>query len=109
MTQSLRLIAAIGPRAGALKTRHVIGLPGRPHQELPWPHLVVIDASRHGVYLFRYTADRQDCGDTWHESIADAKVQAAFEYEGALGTWYDVPPEAEDLVRYAEAVGLIST
>ena len=104
----VRLVAAVGPQSGPLKTRHAIGIPGGPQEDLPFAQLLVLERAADGIYLYRYTADGDDCGDTWHESVEDAQAQAEFEYEAALGKWYDVPPGVEDVVVYAETVGLIS-
>lgn len=30
--------------------------------------------------MYRYTADGQFCGDTWHESFEQALAQAKYEY-----------------------------
>ena len=101
-------MASLGRQAGPLKTRHAVGLPDGPQALLPFAELLVIETSRDGVYLFRYTADGEFCGDSWHQSIEDAKDQAEYEYERALGQWYDVPTRAEDPIAYAHSVGLLS-
>ena len=38
-------------------------------------------------YLFGCDSDWNTVTDTWHQSLADAQVQAAFEYEGISETW----------------------
>jgi hypothetical protein len=102
-----RLIARVGPRTGEVRTVHTVGLPGRPQQLMPIPQLVVIEVGTDGVYLFRFTAGGADGGDTWHESVDDAKAQAAFEYDPALGEWYPVPPDVDDPVAFAVNLGLV--
>lgn len=103
-----RLIAPVGPLEGSLRTQHSIGLPGGPRERMPYPQLAVIEVQGEDVYLFRYTADREFGGDTWHESIAAAKEQAKHEYEAALGEWHEVPEPVDDPVEYALTIGLIS-
>ncbi len=40
-----------------------------------------------GVYLFYCSAAWEAITDTWHESVEDARAQAAFEYIGVEATW----------------------
>jgi len=49
--------------------------------DLPLPTYleIEIDESGHAM-LYRYRDDGAFCGDTWHESLQDAKEQAAYEY-----------------------------
>jgi hypothetical protein len=75
---------------------------------MPYPQLAVIEVQGEDVYLLRYTADGEFGGDTWHESIVDAKEQAEHEYEAALGEWHEVPEPVDDPVEYALTIGLIS-
>jgi hypothetical protein len=65
---------------------------------------LIIEESPDGMFLYRYDAKGQCVGDTWHMNMDDAKHQAAYEYEGALGTWQSVPSELEDAV----ALGIAS-
>ena len=41
--------------------------------------------------LFRYTAEGEFGGDTWHPSLDAAREQVEYEYEEALGEWVHVP------------------
>jgi hypothetical protein len=43
-------------------------------------------------YLFGCDADWQSVTDTWHETLAEAKAQAEFEYEGVTATWRSCGP-----------------
>lgn len=66
-------------------------------EEMGWPRVVVAAEHPDGVYLYRFTAEGEDAGDTLHESFDDARHQADFEYTSALGEWREVPasvPEA---------------
>ena len=107
-TQKIRILAAVGRQTGDLKTRHAVGMPGGPQVDLPFPQLLVIESATDGIFLYRYTAGGDACGDTWHQSIEDAREQASFEYQDSLGSWYDVPASVDDPVAYAHSVGLIS-
>jgi len=86
-------------------------MPGTAQVAMPFPNVVVIEPRNHGsdaqeCFLFRYTRDGQDCGDTWHRSVDEAKEQAAIEYGRALGPWASVPDEEPDIrnfvVKFAE-------
>jgi hypothetical protein len=45
--------------------------------------------AENAYYLFGCDAEWECVTDTWHESLADAKLQAEFEYEGISKTWID--------------------
>jgi hypothetical protein len=53
--------------------------------------LAICDAGKDGFYLLRCEDDWVPVTDTWHDSIANAKGQAAFEYEGVEATWQEPP------------------
>lgn len=59
--------------------------------EMRWPRVVVLFAYEDGPMLYRYTAAGQFAGDTWHESLEQARDQASFEYSAALGPWHEIP------------------
>jgi hypothetical protein len=54
-----------------------------------------------GPMVYRYTAQGDFAGDTWHEDIEQAKEQAEFEYGDALGEWREVPLDVSDPHTYA--------
>ena len=56
-----------------------------------WPRVVLLFDYKDGPMLFRYTSSGEFAGDTWHESLDQAKDQAEFEYESALGPWQEIP------------------
>jgi len=69
---------------------------------MPFPDVVLIcKPPDEGAMLYRYTKSGQFCGDTWHETLDQAKEQASFEYEGALGIWSEVPGAVENEHDYA--------
>lgn len=87
-------------------TRQFLGLPaelagGTPPTPMSDPDVVVLAATSDGPMLFRYTARGEFAGDTWHESLEDAKAQAEAEYGSALGDWQDVPEGVSDAEAYA--------
>jgi hypothetical protein len=87
---------------------HFVGLPPeltpdkREPVPFPYPDVIVITpASDVGVMLDRYTVWRDIAGDTWHESLAEAKQCAIEEYGDALSEWMEVPHDVEDAVSHA--------
>lgn len=51
----------------------------------PLARLLIIDVTDNaGVDLYRFAVDGRGGGDMWHETVADAKHQAEFEYDGEL-------------------------
>jgi hypothetical protein len=98
----VRLVALVGQIAGERRMRHTMGIPLDPAKLLPLPDVLLLESSADsGVMLFRYTIQGESAGDTWHESIADAKEQAIFEYRDALGRWFEVPDDVTDAHAYA--------
>lgn len=110
----VRLFALVAPVAPdrPLKTRHSWGLPpelteGRDERVLmPWARVLVLEEGSEGgegAMLYRYGGDDFEtfCGDTWAESVDQAKAQAKFEYEELVGAWQLVPEDVEDATSYA--------
>ncbi len=98
----VRLVALVGVIAGERQMVHTMGHPIDPEKLLPLPDVLLLEASEgSGVMLYRYTAQGEFGGDTWHETIADAKEQAIFEYRDALGRWSEVPADVTDAHAYA--------
>jgi hypothetical protein len=74
---------------------------------LPQARLLIIDETAEGVFLLRYSAQAQFAGDTWHETVAYAKEQAAFEF-GSTPGWTPLTtsdPTTEELVRHLLITG----
>lgn len=46
--------------------------------------MLLIEARADGVFLERFSVDADFGGDTWHETVEDAKHQAVFEYGEAV-------------------------
>ncbi len=107
--REMRYVATIRQTDLHPSTRHAIGLPielangiAEP-TPMPWPFVVLIHHNQSGIFLDRYTRDGQPAGDTWHKSVAEAKEQAAEEYDGMLGQWIEVPDDVQEdrLIAFA--------
>ena len=64
------------------------------------PALVFIEEKSDGVFLFRFTANGQVVGDTWHMTVEEAKQQAHFEFPEVLSGWISVPADVENVVAF---------
>jgi hypothetical protein len=88
-----KLLAVIADGEPSKTARHFVGLPpeltggvDRRHEMGP-PALIVIYVEQDGVCLYRYDDRGKSVGDTWHESVEEAKHQATFEYGPRVGSW----------------------
>lgn len=73
------------------RTSHEVGILG-PHSlettyDLPAAVRVEIVTADDGIFLIRYDKDGEFCGDTWHQSIDEAKEQAYFEFNISANDW----------------------
>jgi hypothetical protein len=73
---------------------------------MPWPAFLLVEHRPDGIFLFRYTAEGEYAGDTWHQSHEEAIGQARFEYGDLVGDWLPVPPEVRDVVAFARHLRL---
>jgi hypothetical protein len=102
-----RLFSLLGPLDPNLPSRQFVGLPPELtegedlRRPLPAPDVLLIEARADGVFLERFTVNSAFGGDTWHETVEDAKRQAVFEYAEAVGEWHDVPDTVGDAAEYA--------
>lgn len=84
------------------KVRHYNGLPpqltgGRDTRELmATPVLLLTEQESDGVSLYRFAPDGKIVGDTFHESLDDARAQARFEFGEAISDWKQVPDNVEE-------------
>jgi hypothetical protein len=94
MSQSHRTPGVIGVEVAIVKpeppdrkrmTKHTWGLPGQAVL-MPWPAVLVLEASATDAMLYRYSATREFGGDTWHQSVADAKDQVSRSLASLLGS-----------------------
>lgn len=87
------------------RVRHLIGLPpevsgNETRQLLPQARVLVIEKHNSQVFLIRYDETSSEVGDTWHQSLEDAKYQAEFEYGPLITEWKSIPPEVEEVVTF---------
>ncbi len=68
--------------------------------QLPSAQMLLIAEMRFGVYLFRFSEELYYAGDTWHQTMADAKMQAAYEYGIADDAWQVVPDDVSDMIEF---------
>ena len=88
----MRLQAKVKGTTG--KTRHSLGtvIDGnlKPVEDIPTPSWLEIVQEDGAFYLFYFN----ECGvcftDTWHQSLEEAKQQAAFEFGIEAGEWTEV-------------------
>ena len=83
--KEIRLLALVGPMVGKQQAIHKVGTPNGPQTPMPYPEVLYLETDQSSCMLYRYTLGGQFCGDTWHATLEDAKSQAEFEYEQALG------------------------
>jgi hypothetical protein len=109
MTNTHRLVAKLLAQPLTANVRHYWGLPPELtsgedlREKMPFPAVLLIETDPDGALLFRFTADGQVVGDTWHKTIEDAQHQATCEYENLVSDWIAVPPEVEDVVAFVLA------
>lgn len=103
-----RLFALVQTGASRPKVRHVLGFPPELIREtdearpLPAPDVLLIrEESEGSVFLHRLTAHGDPCGDTWHQSVGDARNQATYEFGDAIGLWQYIPFDVTDPLNHA--------
>ncbi len=101
MDNPIRLIALVGPMVGRPQAIHKIGLADGPENTMPFADVLFLEADETSCMLYRYTVDGRFGGDTWHQTVDDAKHQAEFEYADTLGPWLVVPQSESDGHEYA--------
>jgi hypothetical protein len=106
MNMPVRMIAKITGRLAEPKVKHYWGLPpeltgGKDLRGMmDFPAFVTIEETPDGVFLFRFTANGQVVGDTWHMTVEEAKEQAQFEFGDLLSDWESVPADVKDIVVF---------
>lgn len=78
----MRLFAFVPEGSDKGKVAHRLGMPMNDSlsQLMPATAMVILDQTDEGFFLVRYSANGEFAGDTWHESVEDAKEQAEFEF-----------------------------
>lgn len=104
----LRLMAFLRGRLDQPRVRHLVGIPasvGRrrsTESDLPMPSILTIEPGEAGsVFLHRLTENGVECGDTWHQSVRDAKDQARYEYGDSVSDWEEIPADVANPRQFA--------
>jgi hypothetical protein len=111
MPENERFVAVLRRPDGGEPSRHYIGLPpmetGEPdtRQQMTVPRVLVLESRPDGIFLDRFSESGDEAGDTWHQSIDDAKAQAVAEYGENLGSWTEVPATEDDPIAFALRLG----
>jgi hypothetical protein len=61
---------------------------------------LAIEEKPDGVFLYRYDAQGECVGDTWHMSVDDAKEQANYEYGSEVLNWQSTPQDIQNIAEY---------
>lgn len=102
------LWAKVGERRNGSSVMHYRGFPPEVTEgedrrtALPLARLLLIEQKANDIYLFRFTEKGDYAGDTWHQSIEEAKKQAAFEYDVSVNSWQKIPPNVKDVNLYLQ-------
>lgn len=87
-------------------SRHFVGLPpmeageSDDRERMALARVLVLQSGPDGITLDRYDDSGAEAGDTWHQSIDDARDQALDEYGTNLGPWVEVPDTEDDPVIF---------
>lgn len=111
----MKMLALLTAVTISNKTKHYRGLPpalapeGRKdqRQEMRGARFLTIEERPDGIFLTRFRESGECIGDTWHQSIGEAKGQAAYEYEGIPYSWMEVPDKIGDRDIVSFALGKI--
>lgn len=87
-----RFEAKVATATGSVKhTFGVLGVNGPETTDgFPVAVRLEISVSEDGVFLLRFDQNGDFCGDTWHQTIKDAKDQAQFEFNVTEVDWRTV-------------------
>ena len=87
--------------------RHYLGMPPLDRgaddnrTQMPPARFLLIEQNTDGTFLIRHSQTGEFCGDTWHESIEDAKNQAEYEFGSAVQRWIAIPDGEADWLDFA--------
>jgi len=91
------------------RTRHYWGLPpdlaeitGGEGQviDMPRAEFITIEPDPSGFFLIRYLRNGDFAGDTWHQTLEEAKHQAEFEFGTSDADWVTVPEDQDNPGRF---------
>lgn len=77
--------AALKPLPEGMESGQSVGVPDEIaglgwHAPLPLPDVLMIVRNRDAFYLLRFLSSGDEVGDTWHQTIDEARRQADLEY-----------------------------
>lgn len=107
MPENERFVAVLRRPYEGDPSRHYVGLlpmdTGEPdiRHRMGVPRVLVLESRSDGIFLDRFDDSGDEAGDTWHESMDDARAQALAEYGENLGSWTEVPAGEGDPVAFA--------
>lgn len=108
----MRYLSLVKPTDIPPLTRHFVGNLDRngvgPTDLAPmgWPRVLLILRNASGVFLDRLSSEGESVGDTWHQTVEEAKEQAAEEFGELHSPWRVVPEGVPDnaLLEFAEGM-----
>jgi hypothetical protein len=113
-TEDIRLcVAALKSLPKDMEIGQFVGVPDEIagvgwRAPLQAPDALMIVRNRDAFYLLRYLSSGEEVGDTWHQTIDEAKRQADLEYEGCVGRWLEIPDDMaseDEIVTFALSMG----
>jgi hypothetical protein len=101
-----RLFTILSGGTYAKRVKHYLGIPPElaagvdSRKEMESALFLVIENNADGTFLYRFDASGDCVGDTWHMTVEDAKQQAAFEFEGCVSNWQEIPQTVKDVAIF---------
>lgn len=105
---TLGLWAKVDERNNGLFVVHYLGFPPEVTEgedrrtALPFARLLLIEQRENDIFLFRFTKEGDYAGDTWHQSVEEAKKQAKFEYNVSVDSWQKIPSDVKNVGLYLQ-------
>ena len=65
--------------------------------------ILLIEEKDDGFYLYEFREDGF-VGDTWHQTVEDAKAQATYRFGTGISAWKEVPLEFADPVAFGRTL-----
>ncbi len=98
----VRLIAKITAVPLKPTVRHYTGFPSAlssndQQRDMPRAAVLIIETEEDGVSLYRVCSDGAFAGDTWHQTVEEAKEQTIFEYGAGISEWFLLPDDADPI------------
>jgi hypothetical protein len=102
------ILAAEVSGTKGFRTRHYWGMPselaestdGGGQIDMPRAEVITIEPDASFFLLIRYLRNGDFAGDTWHQTLEEAKRQAEYEFGTSEADWVAVPEDQEDPVKF---------